>query len=521
VRLICLDSRKQALLLDGCSNLTIQGLIIDYDPLPFTQGRVVECDMEGNWFDVMLHDGYSEVNTESSVFSVHYSGTREWKRNFPPLAPHARLESRGRTVRLFADRRIVQSGAVSNGDLVAIVQKSMTGSTLGLVDCAFCTLEDITIHAGGGWCIRDWRGDATRFLGIRITPGPVPPGGTQPRLRSACSDGIHVISGRAPHIERCLIENHGDDGIAVHGVYDMALEAMGARLAIGLKNGSHHHVGDTVRLIDPDRGVITEERRIIAIENPSVEEKKRLEEVKLSTPVDNPNLHKWVADYSILTLDRSPGLMKGYLVDNPTWQGNGFVIRNNTIREHRARGILVKASNGIIEGNMIDGSSLAGIVLSPEIKGWFEAGNSWNVDIRNNVLKNIGGYEYGSPASPQAGAISVVAYGRKGFSPAGAQRNIRIVDNLFDNCRGVNALIVSADNVVIEGNTFRNTHGESTDQGRGWGIDTGYAVWMDRVSGIEWENNFLENPGAFCKGIAGYGNDVSRLHGVPAMAAEE
>ena len=48
----------RALHLDHCRNVTLQGLTVDYDPLPFTQGSVVAVADDKSWIDVKIHDGY-------------------------------------------------------------------------------------------------------------------------------------------------------------------------------------------------------------------------------------------------------------------------------------------------------------------------------------------------------------------------------------------------------------------------------------------------------------------------------
>ena len=48
----------RALALGGCSDVTIRGLTIDYDPLPFTQGVVTAVAEDKSWIEVKIHAGY-------------------------------------------------------------------------------------------------------------------------------------------------------------------------------------------------------------------------------------------------------------------------------------------------------------------------------------------------------------------------------------------------------------------------------------------------------------------------------
>ena len=43
---------------DSCRNLTLRGFTIDYDPLPFIQGRITGRSEDGKRYDFTVCDGY-------------------------------------------------------------------------------------------------------------------------------------------------------------------------------------------------------------------------------------------------------------------------------------------------------------------------------------------------------------------------------------------------------------------------------------------------------------------------------
>ena len=45
VEMICTETTR-ALTIRGCTNVTVRGLVIDYDPLPFTQGRITSLSAD-------------------------------------------------------------------------------------------------------------------------------------------------------------------------------------------------------------------------------------------------------------------------------------------------------------------------------------------------------------------------------------------------------------------------------------------------------------------------------------------
>ena len=66
--------------------------------------------------------------------------------------------------------------------------------------------------------------------------------------------------------------------------------------------------------------------------------------------------------------------------------------------------MLLKADNRLVQGNLVDGSTIAGIVVSPEVPD--EAGYSHHVRIIGNTLRNSGYATTGSWA-PCAAALTI------------------------------------------------------------------------------------------------------------------
>jgi hypothetical protein len=56
VEMICTETSR-ALTIAGCTNVTVRGLTIDYDPLPFTQGRIVRLSEDKKVHDIELFEG--------------------------------------------------------------------------------------------------------------------------------------------------------------------------------------------------------------------------------------------------------------------------------------------------------------------------------------------------------------------------------------------------------------------------------------------------------------------------------
>ena len=71
VELIC-ETMTKAVSLLNCENVTISGLTIDYDPLPFTQGEIIKIapirdeKIGAPWIDVKIDTGYPKPNWQNS-----------------------------------------------------------------------------------------------------------------------------------------------------------------------------------------------------------------------------------------------------------------------------------------------------------------------------------------------------------------------------------------------------------------------------------------------------------------------
>ncbi|MEK6796477.1 MAG: glycosyl hydrolase family 28-related protein [Spirochaetota bacterium] len=57
-KLVVTDPQMGVFRFEDCSNVTVKDLVIDYDPLPYTQGTIVDISKEQATFDLEVDDGY-------------------------------------------------------------------------------------------------------------------------------------------------------------------------------------------------------------------------------------------------------------------------------------------------------------------------------------------------------------------------------------------------------------------------------------------------------------------------------
>ena len=88
VTMICIQ-RTRAVEFRNCQNVPLRGLTVDYDPLTFTQGRVVAIADDKGWIDVKLDAGYPQEAWHR--IDIMDPGTRFRKRGMPFLWAPRRL----------------------------------------------------------------------------------------------------------------------------------------------------------------------------------------------------------------------------------------------------------------------------------------------------------------------------------------------------------------------------------------------------------------------------------------------
>jgi len=486
-----------AVRLTDCSRITIRGLTIDYDPLPFTQGVVTGINSKDGYVDVAIDPGYPDT-VDFTRCGIYDASTRQIKRDTAPTYSKGVERIGERAVRVKVDEGGQRNLKV--GDLFVLANGRQSPHGVVLDRCSEITLEDVTLWSAPVLGLFETGGaGANVYRQVSITPGPAPAGATAARLRSSVADGIHSSAvGKGPLIEGCLIEKMADDGIAIHGGYDLLLEPTAAGFILASKEKQRLSVGETVEVVGfhgevRGRAAIKSIRPLPDFPRSTLDrvageylwERQRryyqkASEIELETPI--------------------PGVAAGDRVAGAAHGGNGFIIRNNRIAHNRARGIMIRASDGLIEGNTIDGPSRAGIVLSPDIN-WNEAGFSRNVVIRKNTIRDAGREAY-LMNNPESGAISICAYRKEGKTPssqgvyvsAGGQQSILISGNRFENCVGINLLITSAQDIEVTGNVFNHPGAESIRDAGGFGADPSAVIWVSETNGIRFQDNRITAP---------------------------
>jgi hypothetical protein len=495
----------------GCDRVFFHGATLYYGTTPFSQG-VIQAVASNASLDVQIEAGYPtnlddpKYYTPNLIGHLFDSSTRWWKRNsYGDVYGNSTQRLGPNTFRVLASN----TAGAAVGDLIGF-RSGIGDHMIRVTASSRMTLMDLTILNSSEFGVTETAGGdlgSNHYLSITIKRGNPPPGAATGPLFSTNADGLHSVQARqGPDVENCYFESMPDDGIAVHGVYSWVIEGPGNTLVVSnptVAGGTNFNVGDPLRLVDASdqpvgEAVIT---AVTALPNYHNSRKSARQTVRDFT----------VGPYYQITLDRTLPAAFDYVASNPNESGAGFILLNNTIKNHRERGMNLKADNGLVQGNVIDGSTVAGIRVGPEFY-WAEAGYSRNVTIRNNTITNVGYW------GGQTAALLIAP--DQGLTQAGSYQNIVIDGNLFENFDTTAIFISSASGVTVSNNSFVNLQNAAPFAPNNQGITVipGTLVAVAKSTGVQFQANTTSQLGAYNTGFvqAATGAIVS---GVPYVSA--
>ena len=477
------DQTAIGLLLYKCTGLFFHGATLYYATPPFSQGVIQAVGSNGSSFDVQIEQGYPTNLDDPKYFSAQIIGhlfdssTRWWKRGvYGDIYGTKTQRLSANSFRIFT----TSLAGAATGDLIGF--RSGTGDhIIRITSCSRSTFANLTILNSANFGIAETLGGdlgPNHYLSVTIQRGNRPAGATTDPLFSTTADGFHSTEARyGPDVENCVFESMPDDGIAIHGHYSWVMEASGNTLIVSnttVASGTNFLVGDPLRLIDANDQVAGD-----AV-------------VTGVTPL--PNYHNTrksarttVRDFTVgpyyqITLDRPLTAAFDYLAANPNASGSGFVLLNNTVMNHRARGMNLKADNGIVQGNTVSGSTMAGIRVGPEFY-WSESSYPHNLVIRGNTIRNVAYW------GGQTAALLIAP--DQGLTPAGGFQNMVVDGNLFENFDITALFLSSATGAAITNNTFQNLQNVSpfAVDNQGQNVIPGTLIFVANATGVQFQGN--------------------------------
>ena len=369
---------------ENCGAIKVNNLTLDWD-IPFAfQGEVIAVNEKEEWRDIKpFRDGFSWELKGGRILFPNIDGF-----SFDHMGSTLPFDSEQKRVShgswdITSNPRYVEE--LANGNLrfheplkyyppIGSILHSKGEHAKNRYAPAFqvkesqnINFEDVIIHhaLGMGFLFERSENIIISKCVIYVRKG-------SDRVVSTIADATHFANCKGNIlIENCEFRHMLDDGTNVHGTYVAIDEVIDKHtIRVGLMHFEQPGFkfadkGDEVWFIqnpDPSRGATNE-----VFEVKYINEKFSELTFKNAIPKD---------------------LKKGDIVENKTWNPI-FTMRGCTIKDHRARNVIIKTPKKIVIENNDFSSMMSSILLRGETFFWYESGAVNDVVIRNNTFKYV------------------------------------------------------------------------------------------------------------------------------------
>ncbi|WP_324025358.1 right-handed parallel beta-helix repeat-containing protein [Maribacter sp. BPC-D8] len=284
---------------------------------------------------------------------------------------------------------------------------------------------NVTVHHAGGMGIIAENSADIILDNFNVTP-------SQGRMVSTTADATHFVGCRGKlELKNCTFENQLDDASNIHGTYQKIVDVLDD-YRIGVRMGHHQQKAFVIGRPNDNLGFVRLSESFFPYKKSTI---KNIEYINNR--------------YQIITLnDKLPENLKaGDLVENLDGYPD-LLVQNCTIRNNRARGLLISNPvQTVIENNFFS-TEMEAILMPVESGHWYESGNAANVVIKGNIFQDCqhGGKNRG-----------VIRFDTDDDNENIAFKNIEITDNTFNQFDNLILEITNVDGLVFKGNVITNS----------------------------------------------------------------
>ncbi len=452
--------------IQSCSNIIVENITVDYNPLPFTQGVVTSNLYTGGagvddiefrpeaGYPAPTNANYLDSNAErwGTIMNTNYPGRGADNRyTIYSYRGVSTTATPGVYEVLIPNATVLQT--IQAGDYWCMVSRWNGSSVYSVGNSYQVTFLDLTNYAGAAANFEATLTPLMSEVGCYVAPGPPPPGGTFPRMRSSDADGGYFGYSRiGPWVENCSFAGLGDDVANAYAnpfVITNTLAKPTSTFPLGLYNiatngdpptpatSAYLQKGDQLVFFNALTGVIFDEAIITNVNLPYVS-------------VDHPITGIVSGPYQTNTLVFNNSL------------NTSAVYLNNQFSNSRIHGIYCRADNMLIAHNSVSGMGLSAISAFPALD--LASPNSFvptNVVIMDNVLSDCSysweAINYEIPNQEPAYSLVELhqtAYGTDYVPGTFGISGIRILNNAFLNWRWVPLTLHNVSDYHVIGNYF-------------------------------------------------------------------
>ena len=436
-------------------DLTVRSLTIDYDPLPYTQGTVTKVD--GKIIECTIDRGYSPAQGIRYSWNCHAftPDGRFWKKNQKDIyAEPIPIDQNRLQLRAMSEHPNLKPG-----DRLAIAKYASDTACIEMRETERLTFDNLTIYASPGCVFRGYHCDGDDILkNIVITRGPAPSEASQHRLLSSNHDAVHYgYCRKGAKLLNCDFGWMGDDSLNFHGKTSHLAEVTGLHTFNQIIDGKatdsiylkRFRKGDKIRILDSKNFRILGEYSFVSYRRIDKIYPKELRDVCFPYLKDRPEDVQ--STFEITVAEELMDFPAPCRWDAPNMNCREFRISDCFFHDHRAYGLRIMASDGIVENCRFERIKGPAIAVGAQYSGWGEAGWSNDVVVQKNSVKECGFASYAP------GAISVFVQLSNYNDIAQGNRNIGILENVVENCSGAGIFVMAADGITISHNRISDT----------------------------------------------------------------
>ena len=384
-RLLFTDPTIAGLRLLGSYNTRVKDLVLDYDPLPFTQGKIIGALPDG-MLEIEIDPGFSSpllpnfLKAPSRRITPIDPKTHQYFPQTFPIGKVRELGDRRFAVEVKEFRKGTSHKNLAPGVLFDITSRydRAFSSTISSLLSRFDEFENVIIHSSPSFNYR-LHCDGAILSRCRVEPAPG-------RLISGNADGVMNNTHRiGPCIKDCVFDSMEDDGINI---------AASAWTIEKLSSDGHTVVPSDVMnnaigvlLIDGDTAQFKAAARIVRKNGKysfepalPVAQVKSRESLKQKIPAPNDYTGHYLIS-KVSRPDRLLDLFKSY---------GGTVIADTQYKNIRGLGIQLTAPSVLVENCSIDTTTGTGVAMT-SLTSWNMYFSAYNVILRNNTIRNTGG----------------------------------------------------------------------------------------------------------------------------------
>jgi len=378
-------------LVEGSTNISLKNFNIDWKRPIHSEGTVVAVDERSKTFDLQMSDEFPYAIRGHELIYVGDNGYEQGLQENVFFDPNTKAIAYDNTRYLLDpwmkrldyeySAKEIAPGIVRILDTIAealpkigwvFVTKgnkmpNRVSPAIHLLYSNDITLSTINIyHAGSmGLIAEKSKNIALNKFNVTLPPG-------SKRMMSSAADATHFVGCKgAISLVDCLFENMHDDGTNVHGVYAL-LESIVDKNTIAFKLNHIQQFGfdfaakgDSIRLVD--RSTMTPYATLL------VKDVKEISE-----------------EYGHLIFSEEvKDLVKpNTAIENISWYPEKVTIKGCTVRNNRARGILISTPGKVEITDNYFSNEMAAISIGGDANFWWESGPVNNVLIKNNNFYN-------------------------------------------------------------------------------------------------------------------------------------